>query len=118
MVSLNQVETGIACYLDNVLAPHLPIAGKYDPLKKTAFLTGAMYMVKHSRGAVEEFLRKPFVASTGIMDGSGNVDLDGLVEALKANIPESGLRVPVPVIGELVFYKPDVDELARYIKGV
>ena len=117
MVSLDRIETGIARYLDNVLAPQLPLAGRYDPLKKTAFLTGAMYMVRHSRSAVEDFLKKPFVASMGIMDDGGNIDLDGVVEALKSNIPESGLRVPVPVIGELVFYGPDVDEIARYIKG-
>lgn len=117
MVSLNQVETGIARYLDTVLAPQLPVAGKYDPLKKTAFLTASMYLVRHSRTAVEEFLRKPFIASMGVMDDGGNIDLDGLVEALKTNVPESGLRVPIPMIGELVFYRPDVDEIARYIKG-
>ena len=117
MVSLDQVESGIARYLDNVLAPQLPLTGRYDPLKKTAFLTGAMYVVRHSRSAVEDFLNKPFVASMGLLDDAGNIDLDGLIEALKANVPESGLRIPVPVIGELVFYKPDVDEIARYIKG-
>lgn len=118
MVNLNQIEAGVARYLDSVIAPKLPAAGKYDPLKKVAFLTGAAYMVKHSRKAVEDFLSKPFIASMGIMDEGGNVDLDELAAALKGNIPESGLRIPVPLVGEMVFHKPDIDEVVQYIKGV
>jgi hypothetical protein len=87
-------------------------------VKKIAFLTGAMYMVKHSRKAVEDFLNKPFISSMGIMDDSGNIDIDELAVALKGNIPEAGLRVPVPLVGEMVFHRPDVDEIVRYIKGV
>lgn len=118
MVNLNQVESGIARYLDSVITPKLPVSGRYDPVKKIAFLTGAMYMVKHSRKAVEDFLNKPFISAMGIMDEAGNIDLDEFAIALKGNIPESGLRVPVPLVGEMVFHRPDVDEIVRYIKGV
>ena len=118
MVNLNQVETGVARYLDSVIAPKLPASGMYDPVKKIAFLTGATYLVKHSRKAVEDFLCRPIISAMGIMDEAGNIDLDGLAGALKENIPEVGLRVPIPLVGELVFHKPDVDEIAQYIKGV
>lgn len=118
MANLNQIEAGIARYLDSVIGPKLPVSGRYDSAKKIAFLTGATYLVKHSRKAVEDFLQKPFIAAMGIMDESGNVDLDGLAAALKGNIPEAGLRVPVPLVGEMVFHRPDVDEIVQYIKGV
>jgi hypothetical protein len=116
MVSLNQVEKGIARYLDTVVAPKLPTAGKYDAVKKIAFMSGAMYLVKNSRVAVEGFLRNPMIAATGIINDSGEVDIDGLVASIKTNIPDTGIVVPVPFVGEMKFYAADADVICRHIK--
>lgn len=117
MVSLNQVEAGIARYIDAEIAPKIPVMGQYGQIKKVTFLTGAMYLVKHSRGLVEDFLNGSMSNSIGLSDREGNVDLEGVIEAIKQNIPDSGLKMQLPMVGEVVFYKQDADVLRRYIGG-
>lgn len=117
MVSMNQIEAGIARYIDAEIAPNISIAGQFGPAKKIAFLTGAAYLVRHSRGILEEYLTGSFAEGIGLHDGNGNIDLDGLMEVLKENIPEAGLSMSLPFIGEVVFYKPDVDVLHKHITG-
>ena len=117
MVSLNQIETGIARYLDAALAPKIPTDGAYGSIKKVVFLTGATYLVRHSKELVRGYLTKPELANMGLTDGSGNVDLDGVIAALKEQVPESGLKVQVPLLNEIVFYHSDIDTLQKYIMG-
>lgn len=117
MVSMNQIEAGIARYIDSEIAPNISAVGQFGPAKKVAFLTGAAYLVRHSRGILAEYLTGPVSESIGLHDGKGNVDLNGLLEVLKENIPEAGLSMELPFIGEVVFYKPDVDVLHKYIMG-
>lgn len=107
MVSMSQVENGVAKFIDNELAPKIPADGANGPLKRFAFLVGITYGV---RGKLSSMLE-----SMGAIDADRNVDLDGVVAAMRARVPEAGLRVQVPMVSELVFYPADVDLLHRYI---
>ena len=54
----------------------------------------------------------------GAADGNGNIDLEGFAEEMRKQMPEGGLRVSVPMIGDLTFYRTDLDDLLRYIREV
>ena len=58
----------------------------------------------------------PFVRTFGIMDESGDVDVEGLMRDLKQQIEEKGkLEVAVPMFGKFKFTTSDVDKLHRMI---
>lgn len=109
MVSMAQIETGLAKFIDSELAPKIPADGNNGAVKRFAFLVGLSYGI---RGKLP-----PMLAAMGAVDENNNVDLDGVIAAARARIPEAGLRVQVPMVSELVFYPADVDLLRRYIVG-
>ena len=53
----------------------------------------------------------------GAVDSDGNVDVDGILEAARGAVPETGFKATVPVLGDLTFYTEDLERLAAYIKG-
>lgn len=115
MVSINQVEVGLANWLDAELIPKLPTTGQYDPLKKVAIATGAMYAVKRGRKLLGRY--EPMLSTIGLIE-DGNIDLEGVRDELKRQMPVEGVPVSVPMVGELRFYRDDVDHMYNYIMGV
>ena len=109
MISMAQVENGLARFIDNELAPKIPADGQNGGLKRLGFLVGVTYMVHKQLPAV--------LKTMGAVDQNGDVDMDGLMLAVKRFMPDTGLRVQVPVVDELVFYPNDVEQIKTYIMG-
>ena len=109
MVSMQQVEHGLARFIDNELAPKIPVDGNNGPVKRIGFLVGVTYMLHK---------QLPVLLSTiGAVDQNGSVDIDGVMEVIRTRIPDNGLRVQVPMVNELVFYPADIDQIKSYIMG-
>jgi hypothetical protein len=106
---MQQIEAGVARFVDSELAPKIPADGPNGGLKRFGVLVAISYNIKSKVPAV--------LASMGAVDENGNVDLEGVAELARKYMPENGLRVQVPVIDELVFYPADVDLLKRDIVG-
>ena len=109
MVSMQQVEHGLARFIDNELAPKIPVDGNNGLVKRIGFLVGVTYMLHK---------QLPVLLSTiGAVDQNGSVDIDGVMEVIRTRIPDNGLRVQVPMVNELVFYPADIDQIKSYIMG-
>lgn len=117
MVSMNQIEAGISRWLDKELMPKLPTGGQYDGIKKAATVALALYAIKRGRAALDSLTHNSFLGTIGAVDRDGNVDLEGFVEEMKKQMPENGLKVSVPMVGDLTFYRSDLDDVMRYIKS-
>ena len=117
MVSMNQIETGVSRWLERELMPKLPTGGQYDGIKKAATVALALYAIKRGRAALDSLTQNSFLGTIGAVDREGNVDLEGFVEEIKKQVPENGLKVSVPMVGDMTFYRSDLDDLMRYIKG-
>lgn len=113
MVTVNQIEVGVSKFLDNEIAPKIPVNVPNGQLKKIMFLTGAAYSV---RRGIQQYLSQPMLLSLGVVDEAGNVDLDGVMDAARGNIPAAGFKVTVPILGDLTFYAEDLERLVTYIK--
>lgn len=111
MVSVNQIEQGIASFLDTEFMPNLPQNG----IQKVMAGTAISLIIKRSGNIVREFTNNSFVKMLGIMDEEGNMDIDILRSELKANMPETGVVMDLPMIGTLTFHKGDVDTLYNHI---
>ena len=117
MVSMNQIEAGVSRWLDKELMPKLPTGGAYDGIKKTATVAIALYAIKRGRAALDSLTHNSFLATIGAVDHAGNIDIEGFAEEMKKQMPEEGLRVSVPMVGDMTFYRADLDDLMRYIKS-
>lgn len=117
MVSINQIEAGVSRWLDKELMPKLPSGGAYDGLKKAAAVALAMYAIKRGRAALDGLTHNSFLGTIGAVDHNGNVDIEGFMDEMRKQLPESGLTVSVPMVGDLTFYRADLDELLRHIKA-
>lgn len=113
MVTIDQVEAGAIRYIDNEIAPKIPVNVPNGQLKKVVFLAGAAYAVRRN---LRQYAAHPVLAKLGAVDKEGGVDVDGLLEAMRGAVPETGFKATVPVLGDLTFYAEDLERLAAYIK--
>lgn len=112
MVKIESVKRGIASYLDSELIPQIN-----DPLRK--FGTGVVISlaIAGMGNAAKNLSQNQFVSMIGVTDGE-SVDLDALAAAAKANMPEGGLKISLPAIGDMTLHAADVDEIVRRITMV
>ena len=113
MVSIKQIEQGAVRYIDNEFAPKIPTNIPNGQIKKIAAVAGAAYAVKHG---LEKLAAHPALTAIGAVNGDGEVDLDGIAEMVRAQIPKEGFKVTVPILGDLTFFAEDVERLEAYIK--
>ena len=117
MVSMNQIEAGVSHWLDKELMPKLPSNGPYDGVKKAATVALALYAIKRGRNALMSLTENSFLSTIGAVDREGRVDLEGFAEEMRKQMPEEGVKISVPMVGDLTFYRSDLDDMLRYIKG-
>lgn len=115
MITVNQIEAGLTKYIDTEIAPKIPVNIPNGQLKKVAFLAGAAYAV---RKGVRQYINSPVLLQLGAVDEAGNVDLDGVLDAVRGVIPKDGFKATVPILGDLTFFSEDVERLAEYIREV
>lgn len=114
MVTIDQVEKGIAEYLDKELMPILPETG----FQKILIGTGISLIIRKNKDKIAAMQDNSVVKMTGIFDEEGNVDIDVLKEEVSKQMPKEGVKIDVPVIGGLTFHKSDVEKLYGYITGM
>ena len=110
MVTIDQAMRGVAQYAENEIIPHLP-TGK-------GIGTGiALALIMDGGKAQLLKLREhPAAQMMGVMDESGNVDVEKLYSVARPKLDGKKLPVSVPIIGELRFDVNDVDRLYKYIQ--
>ncbi len=117
MVSINQIEYGIGRWVDVELMPQLPTGGQYDNLKRLAVATGTVYLIRKGKSALTSMQGSTFLKTLGAVDDNGDIDLEGIKEVLLEKVPESGIKVTVPILDEITFYRRDVESIYSYIMG-
>lgn len=114
MVPRQQVEQGIARYIDREIISKLPTSS----VQRVATGAAVALALKRSDALVEQLKGNAWVSALGIMDEAGSVDLDALHEAIRDQVKADGVVLDVPVLGRLTFYADDIDNLYSDIMGV
>ena len=112
MVTIAQMEHGAVRFIDAEIAPKIPTNLPNGQLKKIAAVAGAVYAVKHG---LEKLVENPALAAIGAVDADGNVDLEGIAAIAGEQIPEKGFQGTVPILGDLTFFREDLERLRAYI---
>lgn len=107
MVTVDQVEKGIAAYLDTEIMPNLPESG----LERLAIGVGVALILRNQKGKLAQLQNNSFVQLMGIFDEDGNVDVDILRDEVKNRLPKGGLKIDVPKLGAMKFGPSDIDKL-------
>lgn len=111
MYSVEQIQKGIAAYLDAEFMPML------DEGSMKKVLVGAAISLAISKytSLIPVVQAHPFVKSLDVFDSEGNVDVETLADALKANMPPTGVEVEIPMLGKIRLKSADADKLVEYI---
>lgn len=117
MVSINQIERGVARYAESEILPKLNVGG----LARIAIGTAVGVVVKRVGAILEAYTGAPALSMLGVVDSARNVDIDLLVPEIKRSIPSEGLHVEIPnpltnaPLASMTFHADDVDRLYQYI---
>lgn len=111
MVSIDEIEQGLAVYLDKEFMPKLTDGS----VQKVVVGMATSIFIKRFGEIALELQENKLIKMMGIFDDNGDVDLDMLRLELKKQVPETGLRMDLPVVGKLTFYKADIDQLYNTI---
>lgn len=120
MTTINDVERGIANYLDEELIPKLPENGFQKVLAGAA----VSILIRRAGSSIETIKDHPVVKMMGILeeqqDGTILVDLDIIRDELKNQLTNNpnGINVDVPVIGTMTFHASDIDRIYEHIRRV
>jgi hypothetical protein len=75
-------------------------------------------VVKNGDALKETLLNNSYVKTFGIMDENGIIDIEGLINDLKAQINQKGkLTFELPLFGKFSFTVEDVEKLRNTILG-
>ena len=115
MVNLDQIKRGLSRYIDSEIIPKLQVGS----VKKVIVGTAAALMLQNLDKSLKSLSGHPLVGALGIVDESGLIDADKLIEAAKKNIDDCGFTVKLDVLGmhlgEMTFKRSDLDQLRSYI---
>ena len=111
LVNSTAVTSGIAEYLSKELKPQYPTetVGNFMMGFSSALIR------RRAEAVAKKLLSNPLVA-TLVLNQDGLIDLDELVEAAQESVPDSGVVVPIPLSGEIIFKKSDAPVLRQYIE--
>ena len=115
MVNIGQIKRGLANFVDREILNKIP----GGTLKKTAVGTMMWLYIYNAVRLLSTDSHNPFISALGIVDADGNIDVNVLADALKQNVPESGRRIDIDVLGfhlgDMTLRPADVDLLRSYI---
>lgn len=111
MISRDRVAKGVAAYLDNEVLPQLP----GDGWEKVIAGTAMGIMTKKMDHLIETLQKHPVVKAFGVIDDDGMIDDVLVMDQLREHIPDEGMLISLPLVGDMRIHKNDVDILRRYL---
>lgn len=114
MVTIAQVQQGVAKFVDTEIIPRL------STVEKLVVGGGAGLVTAKLPELMKQYSGNKFVSALGLYDAeNGEIDLDAVYNAVKPYITADPIPVTIPYVGlKLKFTQREIDALYRYIKEV
>ena len=77
---------------------------------------GAALLAANLPNIVNTYAASPLIGALGVMDASGNVNIDALYNAFVPKLDGTKIPVTIPKIGTIKLGREEIDILMRYIK--
>lgn len=112
MVTMNQLQNGIAAYIDREVLPHL------TGMKRVGLGVYAAMAAGSIGPTLMKYRDHPAVAVLDVIDKDGNVDIDKLYRAALPMFQEGEKQhISIPLIGDMTVDRTDLEKLYQYIKA-
>lgn len=111
MVTIEQIETGLAIYLDSELKSQFPESS----IQKAAIGGIIALAIKKLGRKIRDLQNDSTIKFLGIFDSEGNVDIDEAYECLKSNWPADGATYKNDLIGNITLTVEDLDKIRECI---
>ena len=112
MVNTQHIEQGLARWLDIELMPQLP----QDGWKKVVAGAAMAIVLKRSEQMLQNLAHSPFMTALEISTEDGEIDIDIIAQEIKANTPDKGFIIDLPLIGSMTIKRQDIENLHSMIK--
>lgn len=112
MTPFNQIQKGVANYLDAEVMP----AFKDEGWKRVAAGAAVALAIQRSEKFLPLVMENQFVKAMELADEQGNIDVETLVPLVKEQLEKEAMTITVPMLGNMTFRPDDVDKLYNYIR--
>jgi hypothetical protein len=109
MVTLSQVQNGIARYLDAEITPQI------NGWQKWVFGAMAGTAISKTTNIFNSLKNHPFIAMLEIIDENDMIDIDTLYREFFKQAQKGAITFDVPMIGAITLNSADVEKIYRYI---
>lgn len=114
MMPIDKVTRGIVAYLDNELMTHIP----NDSFKKVGFGVAVALAARDPMKIISSYVNTDMLKMLGILNAEGNcIEIELLRDELKKRMPTEGIKIPLPVIGNVTMSSYDLDTMISYINA-
>jgi hypothetical protein len=111
MVSVSQVQRGLALFLDN------EIATAFSGWQKAVVAGAGGLIVSNIPALMKSYSSHPLVAALGLYDPNSNtVNLDAVYGAIVPKLGAEKIPIDIPKIGTIKLGRDEFDLLMRYIR--
>lgn len=115
MVTTEQIKNGVQRFVTNEIINKLQISP--NSIRYGLIVAGINLWVSHN---VDSMLSDATVEkSLGIVDENGHYDIHKIAEAFKQTMQDTGYRIDLRIagfdLGNMTFYRSDVDNLVQHI---
>lgn len=118
MVTIDQLEVGVAAYADREILPKLPGSSGQRLLAGAAL----SLLIRGYGQQLRNYKPSQLVETLGIFDADHNIDLDKLRDAVIPRVPDEGvaldLNVPLMAPIQMRIRRDDINKLYQTIMGV
>lgn len=116
MVTIDQIEQGVAKFIDNDFIPSM------NRSEATGFVMSlaAGLLIRQFRTIAEKVTQQPIVKMAGLVSENGEVDIDAIREEMVKAMPEKGTSFPIEIKAlrktfDITLTPGDVDKIYGYI---
>lgn len=111
-MEFEKVISGIAKYIDRNICPQM------NDLQEIGYRVLCSRIMQNAEKYKTLLANNPMVKTYAVMDANGDVDVDGLLVALRNSIEQKGtVKISLPLYGTFTFTPSDIDELHKTIMG-
>ena len=114
MVTIDKVNRGVANYADAEIISKIADG----ELKKVLLGAGLSLYINNLEKVIMSYKDNPLVSALGVFHPDGNIDIERIGEAIKANMSPSGTRIDIKLLGvNMTLHQSDIDNMIYYINN-
>lgn len=111
-VTVDNIANGLSTFIEKEVIPEFNLPSWQRIIVGTAI----GLCIKKKANLYKKFIKDGTFTMAGVVNEFGNVNLDDLITEVKKNIPNEGLTVKLPILGNKTFTSDDIDKIYLYIK--